>query len=553
MKPTEDINDLASDVGVLTVRPRMFGLDDLVSWAGNSVEALRSDSSMLRVDARFQSVSMSSRTDGHPPMGPNGLFIAIRGSQRDGHDFVADAFANGAIAALVDHIPANLEKHVSDGRIVVISANPDRLDYKGRRVGSEVARLSVSQGGPDLPEHVLILVDRETGTMTALQDLAIWWRQSLSTPIVAIAGSVGKTTTKDLVAAVLGSQHHVLGTAGNFNNELGLPFTLLRLTSEHTIAALEIGISAIGEMVRFAEIAGPTMAVITRIDAEHLHQLNDIDTVELEEGRLVEALPADGHAILNADDPRVARMASRTVANVVTFGEAGDAMVRATDVEVVGLQGTHFTLVYQGHHRRVRLPLIGRHFLTGALAAASVGFVAGCSWEGIVESLEQPLEAPRIRAIVISPQIMVLDDTYNASPASCIAALDVLAAQPGLRIAVLGDMFELGDFEAEAHRIVGEALKGRADLLVATGSAATGISREAARNGMDQSAILHVAASQDVVPAMTSWNCLAGRSGPWTVLVKGSRGMRMERVVAMLQQAFGAASNSISSASSIAG
>jgi UDP-N-acetylmuramoyl-tripeptide--D-alanyl-D-alanine ligase len=486
-------------------------------------------------------------------MGPNGLFIAIRGSQRDGHDFVADAFANGAIAALVNHIPANLEKHVSDGRIVVISANPDRLDHKVRRVGSEVANLSISQGGPDLPEHVLILVDRETGTMTALQDLAIWWRQSLSTPIVAIAGSVGKTTTKDLVAAVLGSQHHVLGTAGNFNNELGLPFTLLRLTSEHTIAALEIGISAIGEMVRFAEIAGPTMAVITRIDAEHLHQLNDIDTVELEEGRLVEALPADGHAFLNADDPRVARMASRTVANVVTFGEAGDAMVRATDVEVVGLEGTHFTLVYEGHHRRVRLPLIGRHFLTGALAAASVGFVAGCSWEGIVESLEQPLESPRIRAIAISPQIMVLDDTYNASPASCIAALDVLAAQPGLRIAVLGDMFELGDFEAEAHRIVGEALKGRADLLVATGSAATGISREAARNGMDQGAILHVAASQDVVPAMTSWNCLAGRSGPWTVLVKGSRGMRMERVVAMLQQAFGAASNSISSASSIAG
>ncbi|NBT96107.1 MAG: hypothetical protein EBT47_14180 [Chloroflexi bacterium] len=145
MKPAEDINDLASDVGVLTVRPRMFGLDDLVSWAGNSVEALRSVSSMFRVDARFQSVSMSSRTDGHPPMGPNGLFIAIRGTQRDGHDFVADAFANGAIAALVDHIPANLEKHVSDGRIVVISANPDRLDHKVRRVGN---RDNDSAAGP---------------------------------------------------------------------------------------------------------------------------------------------------------------------------------------------------------------------------------------------------------------------------------------------------------------------------------------------------------------------------------------------------------------------
>ncbi len=504
------------------------------------------------MDVRFRSVSMSSRTDGHPPMGPDGLFIAIRGPHRDGHDFVADAFANGAIAALVDHIPANLEKQVSDGRIAVLGPNRDRLNHAMERMGPDVARPAIGQVGSGLPAQALILVDRETGTTTALQDLAIWWRQSLSTPIVAIAGSVGKTTTKDLVAAVLASHHHVLSTAGNFNNELGLPFTLLRLTSEHTIAALEIGISAIGEMVRFAEISGPRMAVITRIDAEHLHELKDIDTVELEEGRLVEALPADGHAILNADDPRVARMALRTVAHVLTFGEAEGAMVRATDVEVVGLLGTHFTLVYQEHHRRVRLPLIGRHFLTGALAAASVGFVAGCSWEGIVKTLEQPLEAPRFRAIAISPHITVLDDTYNASPASCIAALDVLAAQPGLRIAVLGDMFELGDFEVEAHRIVGDALLGRADLLVATGSAATGISREAVRNGMDQNAILDVATSLDVVPAMTSWNCLAGRRGPWTVLVKGSRGMRMERVVAMLQMAFGTASDSVSGAPSTA-
>ena len=535
------------------MRSRMFGLDDLVTWTGRSMGAVSTVSNNPNVAPRFLAVSMSSRTDGHPPMGPNGLFIAIRGAHRDGHAFVADAFANGAIAAIVDHVPANLEGQVSSGRTVVIDTGPDVLQTPMQRVGPHAGTPVTGAAGPQLPEHVLILVDRETGTMTALQDLAIWWRQRLSTPIVAIAGSVGKTTTKDLVAAVLGTRHRVLRTAGNFNNELGLPFTLLRLTSEHTFAALEIGISAIGEMVRFAEIAGPTMAVITRIDAEHLHQLNDIDTVELEEGRLVEALPPDGFAILNADDPRVARMASRTVANVLTFGEAEGATVRATDVEAVGLKGTLFTLVYQGHRHRVRLPLIGRHFLTGALAAATVGVVAGCSWEGIVEALEQPLEAPRIRAITISPEVTVLDDTYNASPASCIAALDVLASQPGLRIAVLGDMFELGNFEAEAHRIVGEAVKGRADLLVATGTAATGIASEAARNGMDQDAILRVSAARDVVPALTSWNTLAGRSGPWTVLVKGSRGMRMEGVVAMLQEAFGSASTGISSASSIEG
>ena len=550
MNPTDGSTIQTGDTGVLSMRSRVFGLDDLIGWAERSTCSASPVSTDPESAPRFLNVSMSSRTDGHPPMGPNGLFIAIRGTHRDGHAFVADAFANGAIAAIVDHVPANVEEHVADGRTVVINTVPDLPELPMPSVLARSVTPVVRAIGTQSPEHVLVLVDHETGTMTALQDLAIWWRQRLSTPIVAIAGSVGKTTTKDLVAAVLATRHHVLRTAGNFNNELGLPFTLLRLTSEHTYAALEIGISAIGEMVRFAEIASPTMAVITRIDAEHLHYLNDINTVELEEGRLVEALPADGYAVLNADDPRVARMASRTVANVISFGEAEGAMVRATDVEAVGLKGTHFTLVYQERHHRVRLPLIGRHFLTGALAAASVGFVAGCSWEGIVEALEQPLEAPRIRAVAISPELTVLDDTYNASPASCIAALEVLAAQPGLRVAVLGDMFELGDFEAEAHRIVGEAVKGRADLLIATGKAATGIAREAARNGVDLDAILQVEAAPDVVPAMMSWNTLTGRSGSWTVLVKGSRGMRMEGVVSMLQEAFGTSATGNSRASS---
>ncbi len=539
MNPTDGAIVQTGDTGYPSMRSRVFGLDDLIDWTERSIGPGLPVSKKPNSATRFLNVSMSSRTDGHPPMGPNGLFIAIRGAQRDGHAFVADAFANGAIAAIVDHVPANVEEQVADGRTIVITTVPGPPEIPMPRVLAGAETPVVCGTGTRSPEHFLVLVDRETGTMLALQDLAIWWRQRLSTPIVAIAGSVGKTTTKDLVAAVLATRHRVLRTAGNFNNELGLPFTLLRLTSEHTFAALEIGISAIGEMVRFAEIAGPTMAVITRIDAEHLHQLNDIDTVELEEGRLVEALPADGFAILNADDPRVARMGSRTVANVISFGESEGAMVRATDIEAIGLKGIHFSLGYQGRHHRVRLPLIGRHFLTGALAAASVGFISGCSWEGIIKALEQPLEAPRIRAVGITPELTVLDDTYNASPASCIAALDVLASQPGLRIAVLGDMFELGAFEAEAHRIVGGAVKGRADLLVATGTAATGIAREAARNGMDRDNILHVDAAPDVVPAMMSWNTLAGRSGSWTVLVKGSRGMRMEGVVSMLQKAFG--------------
>ncbi len=539
MNPTDGAIVQTGDTGYPSMRSRVFGLDDLIDWTERSIGPGLPVSKKPNSATRFLNVSMSSRTDGHPPMGPNGLFIAIRGAQRDGHAFVADAFANGAIAAIVDHVPANVEEQVADGRTIVITTVPGPPEIPMPRVLAGAETPVVCGTGTRSPEHFLVLVDRETGTMLALQDLAIWWRQRLSTPIVAIAGSVGKTTTKDLVAAVLATRHRVLRTAGNFNNELGLPFTLLRLTSEHTFAALEIGISAIGEMVRFAKIAGPTMAVITRIDAEHLHQLNDIDTVELEEGRLVEALPADGFAILNADDPRVARMGSRTVANVISFGEAEGAMVRATDVEAIGLKGTHFSLGYQGRHHRVRLPLIGRHFLTGALAAACVGFISGCSWEGIIEALEQPLEAPRIRAVGITPELTVLDDTYNASPASCIAALDILASQPGLRIAVLGDMFELGAFEAEAHRIVGGAVKGRADLLVATGTAATGIAREAVRNGMDRDHILHVEAAPDVVPAMMSWNTLAGRSGSWTVLVKGSRGMRMEGVVSMLQKAFG--------------
>ena len=199
-------------------------------------------------------------------MRPGGLFVAIGGGRRDGHDFVADALANGAAAALVDHVPDDVSPSVAAGHVQVL--------HLSAATGWDLSRETVP---------TLAVVDPGTGTMATLQALGGWWRRRWGGPVVAIAGSVGKTTTKDLTVAVLSRQFRTLGTEGNLNNELGLPITLLRLTPEHAVAAVEIGISAPGEMAAFSAIASPDVAVMTRIEAEHLEFLHDIETVAREE------------------------------------------------------------------------------------------------------------------------------------------------------------------------------------------------------------------------------------------------------------------------------
>lgn len=486
----------------------------------------------------FSTVTMSSRADGWPPMLPGGLFVAVRGAVRDGHIFVADAFGNGAIAALVDHIPTHLENDVAAGTVRVIHLahdQPDAQSLRGRVDGAPHRAYGHGGMGADrLASHpkTLVLVDPTVGTMAALQQLGGWWRRRWGRPVVAIAGSVGKTTTKDLVAAILSRQYRTLGTAGNLNNELGLPITLLGLHGDHDIAAVEIGISARGEMEAFAAIAAPDVAIVTRIEAEHLEFLRDIEIVAHEEGTIIAALTASGTAVLNADDPRVLAMAHRTTARVVTYGTVARDDLRthtfSTDVRSLGVDGVEFRLWHDGHSELVQLPLAGRHFVSNALAAAAAGFAVGCSWTTVLSGLQDKPTAPRVRVIRPSPGMLVIDDSYNASPASCFAALDLLADSPGTRVAVLGDMLELGDFATEAHATVGAYVPSRADVLIAVGDASRVIADSATAGGMPSPHVFWVPRAADAFDAFETWQRATRAVGRFTVLVKGSRGMRME-------------------------
>ena len=518
-----------------------FSLAHVLEWANVPLSTLGASGATARVP--FTTVSMSSRPDGWPPMRPGGLFVAIHGERRDGHDFVADAFANGATAALVDHVPTHIAPAVQDGRVRVVDlsqrspthpapSTPWQGSPSRRQTSKRWARDENHTAAPEINAadgDVLVVVDLSVGTMATLQQLGGWWRRRWGRPIVAIAGSVGKTTTKDLVTAVVSAQFRTLGTAGNLNNELGLPITLLGLHAEHEVGAVEIGISAPGEMAAFAAIAAPDVVVMTRIDVEHLEFLRDIETVAYEEGALIASLPASGTAVLNADDPRVLAMAKRTAARVATYGvDAPDAQTRAEDVRSRGVDGVTFRLCHAGESAEVRLPLAGRHFVSAATAAAAAGFAMGCGWEAVVYGLESTPTAPRIRVSRPADDFVLIDDTYNASPASCLAALELLAESPGTRVAILGDMLELGDFSAEAHATVGAQVPGSADALIAVGPESRATAHAATAHGLDPFNVVWIPRAADASDAFDTWRRASGVVGPLSVLVKGSRGMRME-------------------------
>lgn len=492
-------------------------------------------------NAPFSVVTMSSLTHGQPPMRPGGLFVAIATARRDGHDFVADAFQNGARAALVARVPHALQEEVEHGLT-------GALDFRARAGGAPVGRPMASRSAPSgsgaatAATRLLLLVD---DPLRALQGCATWWRRRHRAQVLAVAGAVGKTTTKELLANILQRRYRTLRTPGNFNNELGLPITMLQLTPEHEVVALEIGISEVGEMATFGAIAGADVAVMTRIVAEHMEQLGDLDTVEREEGRLIEALPARGVAVLNRDDPRVARMAQRTAARVVWFGESAGAGVRATAIEAHGLEGLSFDIQASGlpgagmpgadlqvpdlAARRVHLPLVGRHFVTAALAAAAAALAVGCTWEDVLAGLSEPPEAQRLAARRLPGGVTLLDDAYNASPDSTKAALDVLGLLPGRRIALLGDMLELGAYASPAHREVGEHVPGRADVLVTVGDLGREIARAARTAGAPAAGVHECGSTAEAVRLLPE----ILRRGD-TLLVKGSHSMHLEVVVQAL-------------------
>ena len=363
---------------------------------------------------------------------PGSLFVALPGEHTDGHNFVAHAFSRGALVALVSR-PV-------DGPYLTLDARlPDQ-------------ELSVQPG-----EHVCILVD---DTQVALQQIAAAWRTRFAPRVIGVTGSVGKTTTKEIIAAVLGQRYVTLKSPGNLNNEIGLPLTVLQMEERHERVVLEMGMYDVGEIAQLCRIARPHVGVITNVGPVHLERLGTVERVAQAKAELVQALPADGVAVLNADDPMVSAMAAQTRARVFRYGLLPDADLWADDIAGEGLEGIRFRFHYQGDLVHVRVPLLGRHSVHTALRATAVGLIEGLSWDEIVPGLQNVETQLRLMVVRAVNGATLLDDTYNASPASTLAALNLLADLAighGRRIAVLGDMLELGSYEEEGHRIVRSA------------------------------------------------------------------------------------------------
>ncbi|MGH7331722.1 MAG: UDP-N-acetylmuramoyl-tripeptide--D-alanyl-D-alanine ligase, partial [Candidatus Rokuibacteriota bacterium] len=368
-------------------------------------------------------VSIDSRT-----LKVGEAFFAIRGHWHDGHDNVGDAAARGACC-------------------VVVHTAPD-------------------DPPPTVP---LVLV---ADTTVALGRLAARHRARFAIPLVAVTGSNGKTTTKELIAAVLAPRFSVLKSEASFNNQWGLPLTLLRLTSTHEVAVVEIGTNQPGEIATLASLAAPTLGVVTTVADVHTEFLGSLEGVREEKAALVRALPASGAAVLNADDPRVLGMAADTAARVLTFGTTPGADVHLASPVADGAASIGFTLEQAGQRAAVRLALAGRHNVINALAAAATGVALGLPLAEIARGLGAA-HAVKGRCVWREARgVRILDDTYNANPVSVRAALETVTARrgPGRLVVVLGDMLELGALADEAHREVGRLVAAvGADELVGVG------------------------------------------------------------------------------------
>lgn len=432
------------------------------------------------------------------------VFVAFAGERRDGHDFVADAFRRGASAAIV-------EKPVVDSAFTIDLAR-------------DPASAASSVGTLETPLQIVV-----EDTMSALQRWAGSWRRRFSVRVTGVTGSVGKTTTKESIYAVLSRRYRTLRSEGNYNNEIGLPLTLLQLRPRHEHAVLEMGMYAPGEIALLCELAQPEIGVVTIIGPVHMSRLGSMEAIFAAKRELVQSLPASGVAILNRDDPRVMEMADHTEARIFTYGLDARANLWADGIESQGLEGVQFTLHHGREAMRVHVPMLGRHSVHTALRAAAVGLVVGMRWEEIIAGLQEEQAQLRLVTEQGPGGALILDDTYNASPESVIAALNLLKDLEGRRIAVLGDMLELGEAEEVSHRLVGRRAARVADVLITVGHRARIIAEEAQAAGMEAARIHHMVEVSEAIPVLEQ----TVGSGD-VVLVKGSRAVALDQIVAAL-------------------
>ncbi len=438
---------------------------------------------------------------------PGSLFVALAGENSDGHEFVAQAFNNGAIAALT-HKPIT-----GQGPVITIT--------KGQQ---NVAQL-VAKNKP-------LCIEVED-SLTGLQQLATFWRCKFKPRVIGITGSVGKSTTKELTWAVLSARYNTLKSEGNYNNEIGLPLTLLKLTAEHEYVVLEMGMYALGEIALLCQLAQPQVGVITNVGPVHLERLGTIERIAQAKSELVAALPKDaGAALLNYDDPLVLPMSALTEAPISTYGLSPQANLWASDVVSSGLEGTRFVFHYQGEEIHARVPLLGRHSVHTALRATLVGLTEGLAWDEIITGLHSLPNTSQLRLVAVGGpnQSILLDDTYNASPASTIAALNLLDDLSATKkIAVLGDMMELGSFEEEGHRKVGCRAADVVDELIIIGARSKITAEEARACGLAVSSVLELDTNQQAIDYLMQTLQVDN-----IVLIKGSLSRKMNEIVSAL-------------------
>lgn len=430
------------------------------------------------------------------------LFFALPGERHDGHEFVRDALERGAHGAVVARLDPG-------------------WNYPALRWNEPAPAI------PPGPPVCFVVPD----VLWALQSLGKHWRARFpACRVIGITGSVGKTTTKELIAAVLRQRYRTVKSEGNYNNEIGLPLTCLQLGMETERAVLEMGMYALGEITLLADIGRPQVGVVTNVGPTHLERLGSIERIARAKEELVQSLPSDGVAVLNGDDPRVRAMGARApTSRTFYYGLRPENTLWASDIESYGLEGIALRFHYQGDEVFAKLPLLGRHSVYGALAAAAVGLIEDMTWEEIIHGLSD--RSARIR-LLVTPGVngsIILDDTYNASPESTMAALNLLAEMPGRKVAVLGDMLELGDFEVEGHRLVGRRAAEVAEILVTVGQRGRLIGEEALTYGMPAHRV-HILADNQSAAALLADILQADDF----VLVKGSRGMAMEQIIAAI-------------------
>lgn len=430
--------------------------------------------------------SIDSRT-----LNAGDLFFAVRGERVDGHTFVATALANGAVAAVVSHhwlAPAEID----------------------------ACRL-------------LWVPESEDCVLRAMQTLARHVRRKWGKRVIGVTGSAGKTTTKEAVATVLAAQFHVLKSAGNLNNHFGVPLQLLRLEPEHEVAVIEMGMNHAGEIAALARIAEPDWAVVSNVAAVHLEFFPEgIAGIAKAKYELVQALPAEGLAMLNADDARVRGFAEGLGARSVLYGLAPDAQVRAENVIEVGVDGVRFTAVAGNERADVTLPLLGRHNVHNALAAIAVGWRSGISLPACAAAVGT-MRAPDKRGAVIHWRgVVLINDCYNSNPAALDAMVDALLAIPAERhIVVAGEMLELGPEGVELHRRCGRRMTER------------GVDQVVGVRGLAAELVTGFGAEgvyTDTPTEAGAWLLANLRAGD-AVLLKASRGVKLEGALEVLQQA----------------